>query len=93
MVPRCYRDVLKTAVKAAGFLKVWNLKEEVKLIDLETRKWMLFKDDCHTPEWREPIWALYQRQAPRLMRHTHTGENKSSTLVGPQILYRVIRLF
>ena len=55
-VPRCYRDVLETAIEAAGFLKVRNLKEEVKLIDLENRKWMLFKDDYHTPEWREPIW-------------------------------------
>jgi len=55
-VPRTYRDELQFAIEAAQLLKLLNLKEEVKVLDMETQQWMLIKDDHSKPEWRDPIW-------------------------------------
>lgn len=55
-VPRTYRDVLAIAITAARFAKMQRVADDVRLIDLETKRWAPIRDDVSELVWQNPMW-------------------------------------
>jgi hypothetical protein len=48
--------VLGVTIEAARVIKHKNQKEDVRIVDMETKRWCTIADLVNEPVWQEPLW-------------------------------------